>query len=200
MKKIAIATCVLLGLTSTAQAGGDPAIGQEKSAICGACHGADGNSTVPTFPKLAGQSENYLTKQLKSFKDGTRKDKDGVMSAQAAGLDEADIPHLAAYFASQKATPNAVSDAELAAQGQKLFMGGNAATGVVACAACHGPTGSGNPAAGFPALGGQHAMYVITQLQSFQSGGRTNEMMNGSVAHMTDDEMKAVAEYISGLH
>jgi cytochrome c553 len=198
MKKIAIAACVLLGLTTTVQAGGDPEIGKGKSALCGACHGADGNSMTPSFPKLAGQSEDYLIKQLQAYKAGVRNDP--VMSGQAAALDDADIPHLAAYFASQKKAPGTASDAELAAKGQRLYLGGNVAKGVPACAACHSPTGSGNPAAGFPALSGQHSMYVVTQLQRFKSGERKGDMMKGTVANMSEDEMKAVAEYISGLN
>jgi len=197
MKKIVIATCLLLGVTSAVQAGGDPAIGKEKSAVCGACHGMDGNSVVPTFPKLAGQSENYLIKQLKDLKAGVRKDP--VMSGQAAALNDADIPHLAAYFSSQKPAPGAAANADLAATGQKLFSG-NLAKGIIACSACHGPTGAGNPAAGFPRLTGQHAMYVTTQLQRFKSGERENPMMRGVVANISEDEMKAVAEYITGLH
>jgi cytochrome c553 len=201
MKKIAIATCVLLGLTGIAQASGDPAIGKEKSMICGACHGADGNSTVPNFPKLAGQGEGYLAKQLKEFKDGIRKDQ--VMSAQAAAVNEADIPHLAAYFASQQQTPDTAASQELATRGQRLFMGGDVANGIPACAACHGPNGAGNPAARFPSLDGQHALYTVTQLQRFKSGERANDpnqMMRTTVARMSEDEMKAVAEYIAGLH
>jgi len=202
MKKIVIATCVLLSLTgTTAQASGDPALGKEKSVMCGACHGQDGNSAVPTFPKLSGQAESYLMKQLKDFKAGTRKDP--MMSAQAATLTDADISNLAAYFSSQTGTPDAVADANLAARGQKLFLGGDTTNEVPACAACHGPTGAGNPAAGFPALSGQHALYVTTQLQRFKSGERTNDpaqMMVNSVARMSDSEMKALAEYISGLH
>jgi cytochrome c553 len=198
MKKIAIATCVLLGVTSTVQAGGDPAVGKEKSALCGACHGMDGNSAVPTFPKLAGQSESYLTKQLKDFKAGVRKDP--VMSDQAKTVEDADIPHLAAYFSGQKPVPGAATDADLAATGQRIYLGGNLAKGIPACTACHGPTGGGNPAAGFPQLSGQHAMYITTQLQRFKSGERENAMMRGSAANLSEDEMKAVAEYITGLH
>jgi cytochrome c553 len=198
MKKIAIATCMLLGFASTVQAGGDPAIGRDKSAMCGACHGADGNSAVPTFPKLAGQSEAYLTKQTMNFKSGARKDP--VMSGQAAALEDGDIPHLAAYFASQKPVPGAASDADLAAQGQRIYLGGVTAKGVSACAACHGPSGNGNPAAEFPGLSGQHSTYTVTQLQRFKSGERENDMMQGAVANMSEDEMKAVAEYIAGLH
>lgn len=198
MKKIAIAPCVLLSVTSAVQAGGDPAIGKEKATVCGACHGTDGNSVVPTFPKLAGQSENYLFKQLTDFKAGVRKDP--VMSGQAATLEDADIPHLAAYFSSQVSAPGTASDAELAARGQRIYLGGNLAKGVPACAACHGPTGAGNPAANFPRLSGQHAMYITTQLQRFKSGERENAMMRGTVANLSDDEMNAVAEYITGLH
>jgi len=199
MKKIVIATCVLLGLTSTAQGAGDPAIGKEKSAVCGACHGTDGNSSIPTFPRLAGQSEKYLTKQLKDLKAGLRTNP--IMSEQAKAINEEDIPHLAAYFSSQKPIENtAATNPELAAQGRKLFLGGNSATGVPACAACHGPLGIGNPAAGFPLLSGQHSLYVTTQLQAFKSGERKNDMMNSSAAHLSDAEMNALAEYVTGLH
>lgn len=197
MNKIAIATSLVLGFASVAQGGGDPAIGKDKSAMCGACHGADGNSAVPTFPSLAGQAEGYLIKQLQNFKAGVRKDP--VMSDQAKAIEDADIPHLAAYFSSQTRTANTASNPELAAQGRKLFLGGNIATGVSACAACHGPTGAGNPAAGFPSLSSQQAQYITTQLQRFKTGERPGDMMRGSVANLTETEMNALAEYISGM-
>jgi len=199
MKKIAIATSVImLGLISAAHGAGDPAIGKDKSAACGACHGADGNSAVPTFPSLASQSEGYLIKQLQNFKTGVRNDP--VMSDQAKAIDDADIPHLAAYFASQKRTPNtAATNPELVAQGRKLFLGGNIASGVPACSSCHGPTGNGNPAAGYPSLSGQQAQYTVTQLQRFKSGERAGDMMRGSVARLSDAEMNALAEYLAGL-
>lgn len=198
MNKVTILSCVLLGLISNIYAENNLAFGQEKTAACGACHGADGNSIVPNFPSLAGQAAGYLEKQITAFKSGSRKD--SVMSEQAKVIEDTDIPFIAAYFASQKIVPNAATDAGLAAVGQRLFMGGNLSKGIPACSGCHGPTGKGNPAAKFPLLSGQQSMYVITQLQRFKTGERENEMMRGSVANMSEDEMKAVAEYISGLY
>ena len=199
MKKITVSIGILLSLTTAAQAAGNPAAGKEKAAVCGACHGVDGNSAIPTFPKLAGQAENYLLKQLTDLRSGARKDP--IMSGQAAAINEADIPDLVAYFSSQTRVPGAAADAVLAERGLRIYKGGDVATGVPACASCHGPHGAGNPAARYPSLNGQHSLYVMTQLQHFKSGDRSNgPMMNDSVARMTEDDMKAVAEYIAGLH
>lgn len=195
-----VSLSALLAVSCVVQAAGDPVAGKEKAAICGACHGADGNSTVPTFPRLAGQSEEYLVKQLKEFKGGIRKDP--IMSSQAAAINEADIPNLGAYFCQKHVAITESSNKELFARGQKLFMGGNTVAGVPACASCHGPSGVGNPAAHFPALAGQHASYITTQLQRFKSGERANDpnrMMQDSVAHISGEEIKAVAEFIAHL-
>ncbi|CAK0761917.1 Cytochrome c4 [Gammaproteobacteria bacterium] len=201
MKRKIISLGTLLAVSCVVQAAGDPVAGKEKAAVCGACHGADGNSVVPTFPRLAGQSEEYLAKQLKELKGGVRKDP--IMSSQTAAINEADIPNLAAYFASQKhVAATESSNKELFARGQKLFMGGNTAASVPACASCHGPNGAGNPAAHFPSLAGQHAGYITTQLQRFKSGERANDpnrMMQDSAARISTEEMKAVAEFIAHL-
>jgi cytochrome c553 len=200
MKNIAIAALVVLGACGTAQAAGDAAAGQTKAAVCAACHGADGNSMVPTFPKLAGQHASYLTKQLSDFKSGARKDP--TMTGMAAPLSEQDIADLAAYFSSQTVAIGS-ANAEKAAAGKKLYTGGDASRGVSACMACHGPDGAGNPGAKFPALKGQQTMYVVKQLQDFRSGTRSNDpaqMMSSIAGKMTDAEIEAVSEYIVGLH
>ncbi|HEY0722305.1 MAG TPA: c-type cytochrome [Gammaproteobacteria bacterium] len=200
MKNLAIAALVVLGAFGTAQAAGDAAAGQTKAAVCAACHGADGNSMVPTFPKLAGQHESYLTKQLTDFKSGARKDP--TMTGMAMPLSDQDVADLAAYFASQKVAIGS-ANAEKAAVGKKIYQGGDAAKGISACMACHGPSGAGNPGAKYPALQGQQSMYVVKQLQDFRSGARGNDVakiMPSIAARMSDAEIEAVAEYIAGLH
>ncbi len=200
MKKLAILALLVAGFMSSAYGAGDAAAGKEKAAACGGCHGADGNSLVPNFPKLAGQHAAYLTKQLADFKSGARKD--ATMAPMAAPLSEQDIADVAAYFASQ---PQSVGkgDPELVELGEKIYRGGNPSTGVAACVACHGPTGAGNPAANFPKIGGQQVAYVVKALNDFRSGARsndTNRMMRGVAEKMSDDEIKAVAEFVAGLH
>lgn len=200
MKKLAIAALVVLGAVGTVQAAGDAAAGQTKAATCAGCHGADGNSFVPTFPKLAGQHDSYTAKQLADFKSGARKDP--IMTGMAAPLSEQDMADLGAYFANQT-TVIGTANAEKAALGQKLYHGGDSARGVSACMACHGPNGAGNPGAKFPSLKGQQSMYVVKQLQDFRSGARANDpakMMSSIAAKMSDAEIEAVAEYIAGLH
>jgi cytochrome c553 len=179
---------------------GDPAKAQAiVDKVCGACHGADGNSTSPTYPNLAGQQPEYLHKQLTEFKAGTRKN--AIMAPNVTALTADDMLNLAAYFSSQQPKPRLAKDAALAAEGGKLYKGGNAGSGVPACASCHGPAGSGIPVQ-FPRLAGQHSKYVLSQLKNFRSGDRANDggkMMQVIARKMTDQEMKAVAEYISGL-
>jgi len=201
MKNLAIAALVVLGAVGTAQAAGDAAAGKTKSATCAACHGADGNSLVPTFPKLAGQHDTYISKQLTDFKKGDRKDP--TMSAMAMPLGDQDVADLAAYFSSQKVAIGSAADAEKAAQGKKIYMGGDSTRGISACMACHGPNGAGNPGAKYPALHGQQSMYVTKQLQDFRSGTRSNDpakMMSSIAAKMSDKDIAAVAEYIAGLN
>lgn len=203
MKKIIAITASLIWLaigTVNVLAAGDAGLGRAKAASCAGCHGEDGNSVSPEWPKLAGQGEAYIIKQLTNFKSGARQN--AIMNGMAAALSEQDMADVAAFFASQKRKiGNANKD--LLSQGEKLYRGGNSASGVSACLGCHGPSGAGNPAAKFPSLGGQHATYVANQLKGFKDGVRTNDpskMMQMVAAKMTDAEIKAVSDYAQGLH
>lgn len=167
--------------------------------VCGACHGTDGNSTSPTYPNLAGQHPEYITKQLNEFKAGARRN--ATMAPNVAKLSAEDMVNLGAYFAAQLPKAKQAKDAALVAEGQKLYKGGNPGSGVPACASCHGPAGAGIPVQ-FPRMAGQHAKYVVAQLKNFRTGDRANDggkMMQTIARKMTDQEMRAVAEYISGL-
>ncbi len=201
MKKLVViaAICALLGSATAALAAGDPTAGKAKSVTCVACHGADGNSVVAQYPKLAGQSADYLAKQLQEFKSGSRANP--IMAGMVAPLSPQDMEDLAAYFSSQPVARSA-ADPALAPAGEAIFRGGNLISGVSACMACHGVAGAGNPAAKFPALAGQHTEYVEAQLKAFRAMERTNDagqMMRGVAAKLTDPEIKAVASYIQGL-
>lgn len=200
MKKVLFAVPLLsIALAAPAMAG-DAGAGKAKAAVCAGCHGPDGNSPAPNFPKLAGQHENYILKQLRDFKSGKRKNP--IMTAQVAPLTDADMANLAAYFSTLTTKIGTTAEDKLAA-GQSLYRAGNADSGIAACAGCHGPAGSGNPQAAFPKLSGQHATYVAAQLKSFRSGARANDpgnMMRGVAAKMSDAEIEAVAQYVQGLH
>ncbi len=183
-----------------AAAKADPAQAQQiVTKVCSACHGADGNSVSPANPSLAGQHAEYLAKQLSNFKSGARKNP--VMSTMAAPLSDQDIKGLAAYFQGQKPKNHTAKDPALVALGQKIYRGGIAAKGVAACAACHGPSGAGIPAQ-FPRLAGQYSDYTTAQLQAFRSHDRNNDpnaMMETIASRLSDQEIKAVAEYVAGL-
>jgi cytochrome c553 len=172
--------------------------------VCAACHAADGSSTAPANPKIAAQIPEYLHKQLADFKaqEGKKPARESaVMNGMVANLSDADMKGLAAYYAGQKLRPAAAADKNLAALGQKLWRGGNAASGVPACAGCHGPAGAGIPAQ-YPRLAGQYADYLIAQLKAFKEGGRANDpngMMRAVSARLTEQEIRAVAEYAAGL-
>jgi cytochrome c553 len=172
--------------------------------VCAACHAADGNSVAAANPKIAGQIPEYLHKQLTDFKgQGGKKPlrESPIMTPMVANLSDADMKNLAAFYSGQQIKPAAASDKDLAALGQKLWRGGNAATGVPACAGCHGPAGAGIPAQ-YPRLSGQFAEYVAAQLKLFRDGARANDpngMMRGVAARMTEREIRAVAEYAAGL-
>ena len=172
--------------------------------VCAACHAADGNGTAPSNPKIAGQFPEYLHKQLADFKgQGGKKPvrESPIMTGMVANLSDADMKGLAAYYGGQKFKPAAASDKNLAAAGQRLWRGGNTASGVPACAGCHGPAGAGIPAQ-YPRVAGQYAEYIAAQLKAFREGGRANDpngMMRGVAAHLTDREIRAVAEYAAGL-
>ncbi len=202
MKKLLMMTVAYVSLVSVmpTMAAGDASAGKGKAAVCAACHGADGNSPSNMFPKLAGQGEAYLVKQIAEFKNGAREN--AVMAPMVAALTEQDIADLSAYYSSNKVTPGAVSEDFLNA-GKTLYRAGNKESGVPACMACHGPTGAGVPAAKWPALMGQHSTYLEAQLKAFSSGVRSNDpnsMMRDIASKMTEAEMKAVAAYASGLH
>lgn len=195
-----------IGLTSFANASetkieGDAEKGKALSTSCAACHGADGNSTNPEWPKLAGQSESYLVKQLMEYRNDKRKNAVMGSMAKAIKTDE-DVLHLAAYFSSVEAKPGTAKDKELVSEGESIYRGGIVEAGVAACSACHGPTGSGNPTAKFPKVSGQHAKYATMQLQAFKSGERSNDtgkMMRNMAKKMSVAQMEAVSEYMSGL-
>ena len=185
-------------LPMAAQAG-DPARGQQLSAACAACHGADGNSVNPEWPKLAGQHADYIYKQLMDYKAGRREN--ALMAGQVANLDEQDMRDLGAYYARQQMSPG-TADESLAERGERIYRGGIPAAGVAACTACHGATGKGNPAALFPMVGGQHAKYNSDQLRYFRSAQRANDngrMMRNLASKMSDADIQAVAEYMAGL-
>ncbi|MGA9032973.1 MAG: c-type cytochrome [Sulfuricaulis sp.] len=196
----ATAVCLWLVLVAPVYAGGNIAAGQAKAGICAGCHGPDGNGGAdPAWPKLAGQDPDYIAKQLADFKSGARKDP--IMSGMAAPLSATDMKNLGAYFASLKAKPGAASDALLAKQGQKIFRGGNATMGVSACMSCHGPSGHGIPPR-FPKVSGQNTAYTQKQLLAFKAGNRANdsETMTRTAFRLSEQEIKAVAEYMAGLH
>lgn len=201
MLSIATATSLWLVLVAPVHAaGGNVAAGQAKAAVCAGCHGADGNGGAdPLWPRLAGQDADYIAKQLADFKAGARKDP--IMSGMAAPLNAADMKNLGAYFASLKARPGAARDAQLAKQGEKVYRGGNAKMGVSACMSCHGPSGHGIPPR-FPKVSGQNTPYTQKQLLAFKSGTRTNdgETMTRIAFRMSEQEIKAVSEYMAGLH
>jgi cytochrome c553 len=199
-----ISFLVLAGLASLpalAQVqSGDPSAAKPLvTSLCAACHGPDGNSPIPVNPNLARQHPEYLARQLTAYKSGERKN--AIMQPIAAGLSEQDIRNLAAYFSGQTPRVGVARDTDLAEAGQKLYRGGNASSGVPACAACHSPTGTGVPAP-FPRLEGQHADYTVAQLRAYRSGERVNDpnsIMRTIASRMTEAEINAVAEYTAGL-
>lgn len=205
MNKIFVSLLLSLAICGAAQAAdpvvGDPAAGQAKTAVCGACHGPDGNSLAPNFPKLAGQGQRYLLKQLHEIKDGKRQVLE--MTGLLTNLNDQDLADIAAYYSSQKNSVGA-ADPALVARGEALFRGGDLQKGMPACTGCHSPDGQGNAAAGFPHLGGQHASYIEKQLTDFREGERTNDgdsmIMRGIAAKLSNKDIKALASYIQGLH
>lgn len=196
----AAAVVLLFASTSAPAADGDAEAGGNKAQVCAACHGPDGNSTNGQWPKLAGQHADYLVEQLKAYKTGERDD--AVMAAQVANLDEKDMADVAAFFSEQALKPGK-ADPEYVDRGEKLYRGGNQEDEIAACIACHGPRGLGNPPSGFPRVSGQHADYVVGQLKAYKAGDRTtdmNRMMRDIASRMSEEQMRAVAEYMEGLH
>ena len=200
------ALCLGLGAAAAEQTAETPVpdidAGRFLSAPCAACHGEDGNSTIPINPTLAGQNFRYLTRQMLLIRDGGRAAP--LMAGQLDRLSDADIANLAAFYTGQTSEVR-VASAEAAGLGQSIYRGGMLNKQVAACTACHAPDGSGNPPAGFPRLSGQHIDYVVPQLKAYREGQRTTDedyggMMRQTVANMTDGEIEAVAKYLVGLY
>lgn len=190
----------MLAVAVPASAAGNAAAGKNKAAICAGCHGADGNGGAdPTWPKLAGQHENYLLGQLQAFKSGTRKDP--VMSGMAGPLSQKDMADISAYFASLPIRPGAAKSKELADRGARIYRGGDAKTGVSACMSCHGPSGHGIPPR-FPRVSSQRAAYTEKQLLAFKSNKRASDgdIMTRIAFRMSEVEIRAVSDYMAGLH
>jgi cytochrome c553 len=204
---------VSLGLLSAPLtfAAASPEAGVAKAVSCTACHGPNGNSATPLYPSLAGQNAAYVAGQLKHFKDNSRINSAGVMMGMAQTLDDQGIADVAAYFAAQ--TPSGLeADPSYWQAGQRLYRGGNAARGIPACMACHGPSGRGNPAAGYPALRAQHAEYLIKQLGDYAagkrystgdkgdtSGGPNAAIMSTIAQRLSPEDMRNLASYAQGL-
>ena len=178
----------------------DLAKGQAAAMVCAACHGGDGNSAIAINPSLAGQHSQYITKQLMNFKSGERNN--AVMKGMVATLaTDDDMKNVAAYFAAQKPRPGVARDQALVNAGRKIYRGGDGATGVPACMACHSPSGAGIPAQ-YPRLAGQMKEYTLAQLKAFKAGERANDsaaMMRTIASKLSDKQMDALAEYVSGL-
>ena len=201
MKQCLITVLLCAAVPSNALAGGDPAAGEAKAAICASCHGPDGNSTNPEWPKLAGQHAKYLAKQIHDLKAATTRS-NALMAPMIAGLSDQDVEDIAAFYAIRSSTGGFASEG-LHALGERIYRGGNPQSGVPACIACHGPRGTGNEPAGFPRLAGQHAIYTAKQLEDWRTGKRTNdpnEMMADAARYLTPEEAQAVSEYVAGLH
>jgi cytochrome c553 len=203
MKKIIVSSLVLfMSLAGVVHAAGDAVAGKDKAAACAGCHGMDGNSLVFTFPNLAGQGEKYFTKQIADFKAMTARKDDTMVGMVAMLVTEQDVMDVSAYFASQKLNSTAPVDDSKLALGREIYKGGNLQTGIPACQGCHGPTGKGNSAAGYPQLGGQFVEYIMKQLHAFKDGSRSNDdraMMRDVMGRMTEAELEAVAHYIASL-
>jgi cytochrome c553 len=167
------------------------------TAVCAACHGADGNSGTPANPKLSQQHPEYLVKQLAEYKSGKRKN--AIMQGMAAALSEEDMKNIAFWVTTKKAKPGFAKEKDLVALGEKIYRGGVADRQIPACAGCHSPSGAGIPAQ-YPRLSGQHAEYTAAQLTSFRDGVRQNSLqMNQVAAKLNDREIRALADYVAGL-
>lgn len=180
---------------------GNEKMGETKSVVCSACHGALGVSVNPAWPSLAGQHYDYLLKQLQDMKKGDSRSP-GVMAPVLASLTTQDMEDVAAYYHKQS-VPQGKTPKEYLALGERLYRGGDFGRGIAACIACHGPSGMGNAEAGFPMVSGQQPLYTVAQLQAFKSGQRKNDysnIMEDISKRMDEADMKAVAYYMSGLH
>ena len=204
--------CLMASLSATqALATGDAAAGESKVAMCSGCHGSDGNSMVSAFPKLAGLGEKYMTQQLRLIKSGERVIVE--MTGMLIASSDQDLQDMAAYYDSKTRQVSGAQDITLVGisnpeealdYGENVYRGGNMKTGVASCTGCHSPSGNGNGPAGYPGLGGQHADYIAKQLLAYRRGERASganaSIMQGVAANLSDKEIKAVANYISGLN
>jgi len=213
MKRSILAIVCLTFMLPATQlfAAGDANAGKSKVMMCAGCHGVDGNSMVPAFPKLAGLGEKYMTQQLRMVKSGERVilEMTGILNFSS----DQDLQDMAAYYDRQDRQISGAKDIELVGItesqealdfGENVYRGGNMKTGVAACTGCHSPSGKGNGPAGYPGLGGQHADYIEKQLLAYRRGERNSGsnalIMQGVAANLSDKEIKAVANYISGLN
>ena len=205
MKKLALILSLVASCSVWAE--GNIEAGKAKSQTCVACHGADGNSQLAMYPKIAGQHAKYIEKQLKDLKLGmTSAGKQGryepVMGAMAMPLSEEDMADLAAYYASMPISANSTPE-NVVAQGKTLYTAGDAERGITACIACHGPRGNGTELSGFPKISGQHADYIQSQLEKFRSGDRENDMnamMRDIAKKLNDEDITTLSKYVGGLH
>lgn len=209
-----VAAPIVLAVDTGPAKAGDPKAGQTKAGACAACHGLDGNSTVDIYPKLAGQHELYIWRQLKLFKSGERDN--AIMLGMAAALTEQDMRDIGAYYSTQKIIAGVADDSVIASGpnagkkfyqvGEKIYRAGNPSTGVPSCMACHGPTGAGMPGPTYPALGGQHATYTAATLTTFHDGmvwgkdKNANVIMSQVAKNLTGEEIQGLATYLQGLH
>lgn len=204
-----IALCALISISANTYAStedsskpagtssGDINAGQAQSSSCQGCHGVDGNSYGPDWPNLAQQNTNYLIKQIHDFQSGARQDP--TMNSIVIGLNEKDIRDIAAYFAAQPAKADPAANSST---GKKLYAGGNRYTRIPACAACHGPNGAGNGPGAIPSLAGQKSAYVAKALRDFKTHARNNDLnqiMQDIAVKMTEQEIDAVALFVSGM-
>lgn len=197
--------CAAQVATAATTPEGDAGAGKEKAAPCAACHAEDGNSAVPSFPKLAGLGDKYLFEQLQYIRDGVRPV--AQMAGQLDGMSDQDLADLAAYYDS-KTRSGSTADPDLVELGEQVYRAGIPERNVAACIACHSPSGSGNAPAGFPALGGQHAEYIAQQLEMYRKGyedpeGRVTDgdirIMRSNAFGLSDMEIEAVSSYAAGL-
>ncbi|NBB93743.1 MAG: c-type cytochrome [Gammaproteobacteria bacterium] len=190
-------------LLAQAQLVGDPEAGQEKAAVCASCHGMDGNSQVTMWPKLAGQHEDYATRQSILIREQKRNAP--AMYPIVADMPDQDLADIAAYYEQQTLEPG-VADEALVDLGEAVYNVGNAETDVPACSACHGPSGAGIPGAHYPRLAGQHADYTAQRLRQYRDGVNNGEddpysnIMVAVAGNLSDEEIEALSSYIEGLH
>jgi cytochrome c553 len=205
MKKkfTAFTMCILISGAASAQGlvDGSAEAGKAKAITCGACHGADGNSVNPVWPSIAGQHPTYIVNQLQAFKNGTRTEP--LMLGQAMLLTDEDMRNLAVYFSEMTTATKAIADPSTLDYGERLYRGGSRESETPACIACHGPNGRGNPAASYPSLKGQYAVYTAKQLREYANGLRNSDgvtrVMRDIAAKLSEKDIVAVSSYVQGL-